>query len=210
MLRKSHKLTLALGCAAAAAIYGVGSIGSAGAKADVGPALPTQAELLEFTNYKVRRGRVATTSSATRRADAARLRITILSFSSAEEARKRIGLYISAPNGTMLEGLLTGRKTAAKVWRPKYSGTTVPIGDYGIVALDGPSIVIADLSLKIDKNADGGAKPRVVQAKDVRWVEDEALKCLSKLAKMGLAPQTAQNPSAAGTSDRDRGRTKRR
>lgn len=158
---------------------------------DIKQALPTKEELPEFSNYQVFSGAKGKSAEAKRRADEARLRVSVLIASSEAEAQQWTHMTVTnSANAGMLKSAPSGRKIGQEVWQSKYSKGQ-PFGSFTLVARDGLSIVIVELMLKIDKGSRGQAMQRPIQTADLNLVENHALKCLDKLTAMGYTSRSA-------------------
>jgi len=203
---------LAAGVAAAVVAAGVGGTGNQPARAggelqaqparsegkpNTKAALPTKEELPEFEAYRAyddSSGTITTsTASAARKDDGAGIRVTAIVASSEAEAKEWVYRHAVAMQsiGPFAKGSPSGQQIGEECWNSNRSGGP-PKGGLQVIARDGRAIasVMIDRPVKRDKTG-GPLLHEPIDAKDVRKVEQEAIKVLGKFARKGYTSKPA-------------------
>jgi hypothetical protein len=158
---------------------------------DAKPALPTQADLPEFAQYRVLSENKGKSVWAKRRSDEANLRVAVLIAPTDVEARQWALRIVNTANGGMLPGAPSGRQVGQQTWQSKYPAGESARGAFTLIAQDGRAVSVVSLLLKIGKGKRGEAVQQPLAAADVRLVEDQARSALGKLTAMGYTSRSA-------------------
>lgn len=194
---KNFKRAVKFGSVTALLVLGICTMDSQTRKADATPAsaaeaaLPSPDELPGFANGKTRSGAKGSKRVRARRnSDAAQIDITTVVASNAEEAHKLVLMAMSSNSNGLLSDAPSGRKIGEECWRSRYQPGKPPTGGFELIARDGRSVVIATITLQVDKSKSGAAIQRPLKVQDLQLVERQVVNCLSKLTATGYTSKS--------------------